>query len=357
MGVREFGIPFPHKALDSRNQTAPDRVRDSNFETEQQHAQRQPSSRSLRLPFHIQQTSHITTKNLLLSSKELISSLLLLLQLGYVSLPIQIPTDRLGEELLAARIELQSLHNRPLSVLHGHGEREDQSLGHIIVLSVRAHRHDAVLSLRGALDPIVHVVAGCLGRRAGAGQSAGRDDGLAAELDRGEELAVQIGVVAHHLASRLALHRGEVHIGELGVAVVAPDDDVLDLRQRNVVAELLGGGLAQERLGTVGVQAGHGGEVLARNRGGVLHQHTGVGVGGIGDHQHLDVLVCNSVNRLSGLAEDSSVLGDQVLAEHSLQSGETSDQEGVLNSLEGLHGHTALRHTYDSNLPPESSYS
>ena len=42
----------------------------------------------------------------------------------------------------------------------------------------------------------------------------------------------------------------------------------------------------------------------------------------------------------------SCVLCYQILTEHSLQSGETTDQEGILHSLEGLHGNTALSYAY-----------
>ena len=54
------------------------------------------------------------------------------------------------------------------------------------------------------------------------------------------------------------------------------------------------------------------------------------------------ILLGDGVDRLSRLAEDGRVLGDEIGALHASESGEAADQEGVLHALEGLHGLEAL---------------
>ena len=55
------------------------------------------------------------------------------------------------------------------------------------------------------------------------------DDGRAALLHRGDEVAVQVGVVADDGAGGLAGDGGVVDVWVLAGGVVAPDDHVLDL--------------------------------------------------------------------------------------------------------------------------------
>ena len=77
--------------------------------------------------------------------------------------------------------------------------------------------------------PALHVVAGGLGGRHGRAELPGRDDGGAALLHGGQEGALQPGGVVDDLGRGLAADGGVGGVGELGGAVVAPDDHVLDL--------------------------------------------------------------------------------------------------------------------------------
>ena len=77
--------------------------------------------------------------------------------------------------------------------------------------------------------PALHVVARGLGGRHGRAKLPGRDHGRAALLHGGQEGLLQPRRVVDHLGGGLAADRGVGGVGELGGAVVAPDDHVLDL--------------------------------------------------------------------------------------------------------------------------------
>mmetsp|Transcript_10817 Transcript_10817/g.23274 ORF Transcript_10817/g.23274 Transcript_10817/m.23274 type:complete len:217 (-) Transcript_10817:585-1235(-) len=148
----------------------------------------------------------------------------------------------------AGGVNAQALHDGPLALLAGDRVAVHQAHWHAVA-AVRHHAHaDPAAVSGGAQHPVTDVVAGAAGGRQGAGQTAGLDDCSAPLLHRGDELAVQPGVVANHVADGLAADSAVVDVGVLGGGVVAPDGHVAhsagvhanalgDLGQRPVVVE------------------------------------------------------------------------------------------------------------------------
>ncbi|MNX25312.1 hypothetical protein D3C86_553570 [compost metagenome] len=121
--------------------------------------------------------------------------------------------------------------------------------------------------------------------------------------------------------------------------MVAPDDHGLD------VADGLAGLGGQLGEGAVVVEAEHGGEVAGIEVGGALHRDVGVGVGGVADHEHLDVALGHLVEGLALGGEDGGVGLEEVLALHALAAGTRADQEGDVRILEGHFGIVSADHS------------
>ena len=83
------------------------------------------------------------------------------------------------------------------------------------------------------------------------------------------------------------------------------------------------------------VQTQHGGEVLARQAGSRLHRDVGVGVGGITDHQNLDIARRNGIQGFALLDEYLCVVHQQVFAFHAWTTRLGADQQRVVSVLEG----------------------
>src|SRR5581483_1173783 len=103
----------------------------------------------------------------------------------------------------------------------------------------------------GAQGPVAHVVDRGRRRRGRAGSAARLDDGGAALLHHRDEVLLDPGLVDQRPGG-LALDRGVADVRVLGGAVVAPDDDLVDVGDGGAG---LGGELAD---GAVVVQAHHG---------------------------------------------------------------------------------------------------
>ena len=97
----------------------------------------------------------------------------------------------------------------------------------------------------------------------------------------------------------------------------------------------LGGQLGQ---GAVVVQTGHGREARGGDVGGVGRGDESVGVGGVAHDEHLDVIGCAGVERLTLGTEDAAVGGEQVSALHAGLAGHGTHEEGNVGALEGSLG-------------------
>src|SRR5690606_19753481 len=189
--------------------------------------------------------------------------------------------QRVVHALAREGVDFKALDTRVFAIGGGNGHAVDDAFGNAVG-AVGRHAHGNPLAV-AAQHPVADVVDGGVGGRCGRRQAARVDDGRAALAHRGDEGVAVPGVVIDELGQALAFDRGEADIGIHGGRVVAPHDEFLDVGH---ALARLGGQLGE---GAVVVQAQHGGEVLGGQVGGRLHGDVGVGVGGVADHQHLDV--------------------------------------------------------------------
>jgi len=111
--------------------------------------------------------------------------------------------------------------------------------------------------------------------------------------------------------------------------VVSPDGHLLD--GSNGIA-----GLESELSeGSVVIKTGHGSEVSSRDIGSVALADKGVGVGGVSDNDSLDVTSRVVVDSLTDIDEDLAVILEEVSTFHAGTSGLGSNEEVVVNVLEG----------------------
>src|SRR5690606_35586531 len=223
-------------------------------------------------------------------------------------------------------VDLQALDDLVGAVLADHGERRDQAFGHAVG-AVGGHGHGDPVTVGGAVDPVVDVVDGCARGRGGRGGAAHLDDLGAALGDAGDEFVFQPLLVVDGLGGVFSLDLGVEDVRVLGGGVVAPDGHLLDVRDGDL--ELLG----ELGDGAVVVEAGHRGEALGGDVGRVGLGDEGVGVGGVADHEHLDV-VCGA--RVEGFAlgfEDAAVGFEQVAAFHALGAWAGAHEEGDVGAV------------------------
>ena len=176
------------------------------------------------------------------------------------------------------------------------------------------------------------VVNGGGGGRSGRRGAPGGDDGGAALGDGRNEVVLHPGAICENVGDRGALDRRLRNVGVLGRGVVAPHGDLVQIRH---VTLGLGGQLRQ---GAVVVQTGHRGEARGRDVLGVRGSDQRIGVGGIADHEHLDVVCSAGVQGLALGAEDAAVGGQQVAPLHAGLTRHGADEEGDIGPLEGLLG-------------------
>ena len=195
-----------------------------------------------------------------------------------------------------------------------HGERADDALGDP-VRAVGRHGHRDPVALRRAEHPVVHVVDGRLGRAGRRAGAPGLDDGGAALLDRGQEVALEPrGVVDDREACSPRIRA--LKMSGYCVAEWLPQM-VTWLTSATGTPALIASWPAA-RLWSRRVRA------LKRSRGdvgGVAQGDEGVGVGRVARDQHLDVVRGVVVQRAALRLEDGAVGLEQVAALHALAAG------------------------------------
>lgn len=212
------------------------------------------------------------------------------------------------------------------------GEAVHDTFGRAVLVVVADDTHADVAAGLGAVEPVVHVVAGGVGSR-GSGGLAKHADDLGATLGNlGDEGAVQVGVVVDHLSEGHTVDGGVEGVGVLGGGVVAPDKDILDGFNGHVLS------LSDDALGTGLVEAGQGGELLLGDAGGESGGDQGVGVGGVAHDANLDGLLGDFVESLTLSLENLGVGGEEISALHTGATGSGADKDGDVAVLEADKG-------------------
>ena len=180
-------------------------------------------------------------------------------------------------------VDVEALDDLVLAVLGGAREARDDPLGSAVApVADHAHRHPVAVGR--AEDPGADVVDGGVGGRGRRREAPRLDDGGAALLHGGDEVALEPGLVgAGRGEAGLAVDLGVEHVGVLRGRVVAPDRH---LRDGGAVHAGLG---RQLRDGAVVVEARHGREPARVEVLGVALRDQRVRVGGVADHEHLHV--------------------------------------------------------------------
>ena len=96
-----------------------------------------------------------------------------------------------------------------------------------------------------------------------------------------------------HRQRRLAVDGGVMQVRILGRRMVAPDDDLLDLRQGRA------GFLGELRQAAVVIQSGHRRESVARQRWRIALRDERIGIGRIADDQHAHIAARDRIQRLA----------------------------------------------------------
>jgi len=223
-------------------------------------------------------------------------------------------------------VEAEAGHGRVLAVLADAGEGEHEASGNTVQLTVGLEANG--LPLFTAVNPVAHVVDSGVTSGGSGGELSELDDLGSTLLDAGGELILDPGGVNEGL-SGAAVDDGVADIGVHGGGVVAPDSHLLDVGDLGVGLE---GKLGE---GSVVVETGHGGEVLGGDLGGVVLADHSVGVGGVANDDALHVTAGVVVDGLAGVDEDLTVVLEEVSALHAGAAGLGTDQEVVVNVLEG----------------------
>ena len=176
-------------------------------------------------------------------------------------------------------------------------------------------------------------------RREGAGELASFDNSSSSLLDSGDEIALEpVLTILENFCNWLAPNCSISNIRELSGGVVAPDDHVLDLVHigRRALGDL--------EHGSVMVETGESREVLLGDFGSILGKSEAVGVCGVGNHEAAAGGLGDLVESSALLFEDFGIDLEQLLALHSLLSGEASYENAHIDILEhnlgvGAHDH------------------
>ena len=196
--------------------------------------------------------------------------------------------------------------------------------------SIGRNGHGDELILGGSKGPITHMVNGSNGSRSSRRETTGLDDGGSALLDVRDEVTLNPSIVTNLLSSLLTINSSVRSIRVLGGRVVTPDDDVLDGGSGNT---RFGG---EESLGSVVVETSHGSEVLLGDVGSTSLSDKSIGVSGVTDNQNLNGLLAVIIQSSTLLAEDSGILGQQLLTLHTSKTRERTNQKGIVQASEGL---------------------
>lgn len=212
------------------------------------------------------------------------------------------------------------------SVSGGAREGEHEAFGDVVEFAVGLEGNG--LPLIGAVNPVSHVVDGGVSGGSSGGELSELNDLGSSLLDSGGEL-VSDPVSGNKVHGVLAVDDGVSDIGVHGGRVVSPDGHLLDGGGHVTGLE---GELSE---GSVVVESGHGGEVGNGNIGSVALADESVGVGGVSDNNGLDVTRGVVVDGLTDINEDLAVVLEEIGTLHSGASGLGSNEEVVVNVLEG----------------------
>lgn len=111
--------------------------------------------------------------------------------------------------------------------------------------------------------------------------------------------------------------------------MITPDGELVDVCDLGTSLE------SKLSKGSVVVESGHGGKVLAGNAWAVGGKDESIGVGRVSNNDGLAVTLGIVVHGLSSIDEDLTIVLEQVRALHAGSSGLGSNEEGVVNVLEG----------------------
>lgn len=234
------------------------------------------------------------------------------------------------EALSAERIDRQVRNDLGLAVGVNDGVGEVEPRGNTVLTLADNTNRGPLAS--GAVNPVTNMVDESGGGRGGRRSTAGGDDSGTTLLNLRDEGLDNPVVVVDDLRGGAALDGSVGEGGVHGWAVVTPDCEAGHLGN---VGASLDGELSE---GAVVVKAGHGREVLSRDRGSVALGDHGVGVRGVADNGDLDALLGALVQSLTLNGEDLSVTKEEITALHSLGAGLGTDEEGSVNIDEGLNG-------------------
>jgi len=223
-------------------------------------------------------------------------------------------------------VKVEASHGGVLSGGGGHGEGEHNALGDVVEFAVSLEGNG--LPLVGSLNPVAHVVDSGVSGGSGGGELSELNDLGTSLLDTGGELISDPAGV-NEAGGGLAGNGGVSDVGVHGGRVVSPDGHLLDVGDSRAGLE---GKLSE---GSAVVETGHGGEVGSGDIGGVVLADEGVGVCGVSDDDTLDVTVGVVVDGLADVDENLAVVLEEVSTLHSGATGLGTDEEVVVNILEG----------------------
>ena len=135
----------------------------------------------------------------------------------------------------------------------------------------------------------------------------------------------------------------EVH-SALHDVTIAPDDDVAHLGARDAQ---LGRDL---RLGAILVQSCQACKILFGDGRRAHCRNAAIGVGRVGNHQHLDVAIGELVECRALFDKDGRILRHQILAQHARLSGRAAGQHSDMDARKGLLDVRGGYHLFDKRV-------
>jgi hypothetical protein len=174
---------------------------------------------------------------------------------------------------------------------------------------------------------VTDVIDGGVGRWCRRWRSTGLDDGRPSTGDGRDEDLIHPGLV-DKLGRASAVHLGMGQVGVLGRRVVAPDREPAHRSHGHIQPVREQGGRA------VVIQTHHRGETLRRDVWGVSACDQRIGVRGVADDEHSDVVGGMRVERGALRPEDAAVGLEQVGAFHALAAGAGTDEKRDVGAVE-----------------------
>lgn len=177
-------------------------------------------------------------------------------------------------------------------------------------------------------DDGLHAFDGGVGSGFCRGETASFDNGCAALLHGGDEVAFEPGGIADDFACEFTGDPCVCKIWVEGAGVVAPDSEIADVAP-------VGAGFEGE-LGfcTVFVEASHSKPAVCGNVAGVIHRDEAIRIAGISDDEGANVRSSIFLNGLALGDKNFAVDVEKVFAFHAGFARDTADQEGPVCSAE-----------------------